>query len=153
VRQYPTPLLDWTYSPYIATFFAFRKIKKNDQKPNEFARIFTFDVKNWNVDQPKIHMISPARPRFTFLSPLSLNNPRIVPQQAFSSVTNVDDVEKFIEWQETRTGKSYLTVIDLPASERSQIMQELAMMGITAGSLFPGLDGACEQLKERFFNL
>jgi len=24
-------------------------------------------------------------------------------------------------------------------------------MGITAGSLFPGLDGACEELRERFF--
>jgi hypothetical protein len=32
-------------------------------------------------------------------------------------------------------------------------MQELALMGITAGSLFPGLDGACLQLKERFFDL
>ncbi len=110
-------------------------------------------MKSWNVDQPKSQLISPARPHFTFLSPISIDNPRTIPQQAISSVTNVDDIENFIEWQEKRTGKNYLTVIDLPASERSQIMQELAMMGITAGSLFPGLDGACEQLKERFFNL
>ena len=32
-------------------------------------------------------------------------------------------------------------------------MKELALMGINAGSLFPGLDGACEQLKERYFGL
>jgi hypothetical protein len=30
-------------------------------------------------------------------------------------------------------------------------MRELALMGITAGSLFPGLDGACEELRERLF--
>jgi hypothetical protein len=30
-------------------------------------------------------------------------------------------------------------------------MKELALMGITAGSLFPGLDGACEELRERLF--
>jgi len=40
----------------------------------------------------------------------------------------------------------------LPASERRHVMQELALMGITAGSLFPGLDGACESLKEQNFS-
>jgi hypothetical protein len=33
------------------------------------------------------------------------------------------------------------------------VMRELDLMGINAGSLFPGLDGACQQLKERFFEL
>jgi hypothetical protein len=32
-------------------------------------------------------------------------------------------------------------------------MKELALIGITAGSLFPGLDGACEELGERLFAL
>jgi hypothetical protein len=31
-------------------------------------------------------------------------------------------------------------------------MQELSFMGITAGSLFPGLDGACEGLREKMFD-
>lgn len=30
-------------------------------------------------------------------------------------------------------------------------MRELAIMGVTAGSLFPGLDGACRSLAERWF--
>jgi hypothetical protein len=38
-------------------------------------------------------------------------------------------------------------------SERPLVMRELSVMGITAGSLFPGLDGACEELRERFFQL
>jgi hypothetical protein len=49
--------------------------------------------------------------------------------------------------------KTYLRVIDLPVGERMLVMNELAYMGITAGSLFPGLDGACEELRERFFAL
>ena len=44
-------------------------------------------------------------------------------------------------------------VIDLPLSERPHVMRELSVMGITAGTLFPGLDGACEELKERNFDL
>jgi hypothetical protein len=31
-------------------------------------------------------------------------------------------------------------------------MRELALMGITAGALFPGLDGSCEELRERLFS-
>jgi hypothetical protein len=42
--------------------------------------------------------------------------------------------------------KEFLRVIDLPISERPQIMHELSLVGI------PGLDGACEQLKEKNFN-
>ena len=150
---YPTPLLDWTFSPYIAAFFAFRRIQRRDQKPDSFVRIFAMDFRDWNNDQPRSQLVSPAPPHFTFLNPLAINNTRLVPQQALSSVSNVDDIESFIRWQEQRTGKSYLKVIDLPTSERGQIMQELAMMGITAGSLFPGLDGACEQFRERQFSL
>jgi hypothetical protein len=89
----------------------------------------------------------------TLLEPLAINNSRVVPQQSVSSVTNVDDLEKYIWTQEQATKKTYLTAIDLPAIDRQLVMRELALMGIDAGSLFPGLDGACNQLKERFFNL
>jgi hypothetical protein len=33
-----------------------------------------------------------------------------------------------------------------------KVLRELALMGINAGSLFPGLDRACNQFKERFFD-
>jgi len=32
-------------------------------------------------------------------------------------------------------------------------MKELHYMDISAGALFPGLDGACEELKEKNFRL
>jgi hypothetical protein len=74
----------------------------------------------------------------------------MIPQQAVSSATNVDDIESYIKSKETG-GKSYLQMIDLPVKERDLALRELSVMGITAGSLFPGLDGACEELRERFF--
>ena len=52
---------------------------------------------------------------------------------------------------ESTDKRVYLRVIDLPASERQQAMHDLSVMGITAGSMFPGLDGACEEMKERRF--
>jgi hypothetical protein len=74
----------------------------------------------------------------------------MIPQQAASTLTSIDDVETFIRQRETDT-KKYLQAIDLPVRERKQIIRELSYMGITAGSLFPGLDGACEELAERNF--
>ena len=75
----------------------------------------------------------------------------MIPQQSVSSVTNVDDIETYIREVEIAKGKSYLYSIDLPESQRSEVFDELSFMGLTAGSLFPGLDGACEELKERNF--
>ena len=148
---YPTPLLDWTFSPYVAAFFAFRTVKKSERDSDERVRILIFDAQEWMKDWPQITLYIHRR-HFSLFGPIGINNPRMVPQQALPSISNVDDIEGYLAERENDRQKTYLTVIDLPKSERSKVMQELAIMGITAGSLFPGLDGACEQLRERYFD-
>jgi hypothetical protein len=64
----------------------------------------------------------------------------------------VDDIESYIKSKESGT-KKYLLAIDLPVRERRSVVRELSSMGITAGLLFPGLDGACEELTERNFEV
>ena len=68
-------------------------------------------------------------------------------------LTNIDDIEAYIKFKESENQKKYLWVIDLPTRERKKVVEELSYMGITAGALFPGLDGACEELKERNFEI
>jgi FRG domain len=148
---YPTPLLDWTYSPFIGSYFAFNDLPRERVAPYRKVRIFVFDKLQWCMDFNQLQKLSPARPHFSILDALAINNPRMVPQQALSSVTNVDDIESYIKQRETERGKTYLQIVDLPASERRLVLQELSLMGITAGSLFPGIDGACMQLRARFF--
>lgn len=82
---------------------------------------------------------------------LAIENERMIPQQAASTVTTIDDIESFVNYQETQKNKLYLRAIDLPLNERKHVMHELRYMGITPGSMFPGLDGACEEVKERCF--
>jgi len=120
---YPTPLLDWTHSPFIAAYFAFRK-KRQD---GEFARIFVLDQREWMRDVPRSQFVTGALLHFSFLNPLAFNNLRMVPQQALSTVANIDDIEAFVEFNEKKNKKTYLDVIDLPVSERPQIMQELSL--------------------------
>jgi FRG domain len=150
---YPTPILDWTQSPFVAAYFAFKDLRTKCVEPDQKVRVLILDAGGWSTSYERASVLMPGFLHMTMLEPLTTNNPRALPQQSISSVTNVDDLETFVGRIEKREGKSYLSAIDLPVGERRTVMQDLALMGITAGSLFPGLDGACLQLKERFFDL
>ena len=79
----------------------------------------------------------------------AFENERIIPKQAASTITNVYDIETYVV--QKCAGSKTLFAVDLPLAERVEAVRKLRYMGITAGALFPGLDGACEELKERNF--
>lgn len=152
---YPTPLLDWTYSPFVGAFFAYHRIKASDAAnagDDEKVRIFMFDKSQWCADIKQILSSSVRWPHFSIVEPIAIGNERLIPQQALSSYSTADDIETYIASKET-AGKKYLEVIDLPKRARTEVMRELSLMGVTAGSLFPGFDGTCEEIRERFFSL
>ena len=143
---YPTPLLDWTYSPYVASFFAFRG---NTVSNN--VRIY---ILNGKLLAEKTFQSKILVPGFLFITTdeyLAIENERITPQQSAFTLTNIDDIETFISVVETNQAVKILEAVDIPISEKSLVIKDLRYMGITAGSMFPGLDGICEEQKERYF--
>jgi hypothetical protein len=44
---YPTPTLDWTYSPFVAACFAFKDLRKGNIRPEDKVRIIIFGVSAW----------------------------------------------------------------------------------------------------------
>ncbi|MFZ2004266.1 MAG: hypothetical protein WAV02_04225, partial [Stellaceae bacterium] len=110
-------------------------------------------VHDWNGFKDFVSNLDVPTPNFSILEFMAMDNERLIPQQAVSSLSNVDDIETYISEREAQSGRTYLTAIDLPLADRRRVMDELSYMGITAGSLFPGLDGACEEIRERSFNL
>ncbi len=151
---YPTPLLDWTYSPYVGAFFAFRGItsqKAATASQDENVRVLVFDPQQWKSDWEQILFLSGPKLHLSIAEFIAIENERLIPQQAASMVTNIDDIETYIGRKESQSHKQYLWAIDLPIQERTLAVRDLRYMGITAGSLFPGLDGACEELTERNF--
>lgn len=152
---YPTPLLDWTYSPYVAAFFAYQRVRNSEAErasENDKVRIFLFDRILWQQNFQQVAKVTGCPLHFSIMEFISIDNERLIPQQSVSSISTVDDIEGYIRSRETDE-RRFLQIIDLPLQERPRVMRELSIMGITAGSLFPGLDGACEELRERFFDL
>jgi hypothetical protein len=149
---YPTPLLDWSYSPFVGAYFAYHGVEDVERAAvdRQKVRIFLFDKTAWCGDIKQILTATARFPHFSVVEPLSIGNERMIPQQALSSLTTVDDIETYIRSKES-ADKVYLRAIDLPAEDRDGVLRELSLMGITAGSLFPGLDGTCQELRERFF--
>jgi hypothetical protein len=113
------------------------------------VRIFKFGSYQLNLSIPRFESVFPALPHVSLLDALALGNPRAIPQQGLSTITNVDDIDTHIASVEQSRKLTFLEAIDLPASARPEVMRDLAFMGITAGSLFPGLDGVYESLREK----
>src|SRR5690554_1991079 len=58
-----TPLLDWTYSPYVALFFAFSKADRKDEKENPYRAIYVLN-KTFIADDeicPDIRVFEPRK--------------------------------------------------------------------------------------------
>ncbi|WP_064608943.1 FRG domain-containing protein [Photobacterium sp. J15] len=144
---FPTPLLDWTLSPYIAAYFAFKGAPLAP-KPLDSVSIFMFDIDRWVSEVKPSNNLLDSNLFVGDFVPYATNNQRMVRQMGVTTITNVADIQTFI----MSKGQHYLFKIDMPASERNIAMKELNLMGINDRTMFPDFDGLCKHLKEVHFD-
>jgi hypothetical protein len=145
---FPTPLLDFTHSAFVAAYFAFSGVRtrrvKDEATP---VRVFALDGSTLPAAVPILNI----KPTLGKLLLGARMNPRVLPQQSVNVFSDVPDVEGWIKMVQA-LGKKILDAIDLPASDATVALRDLRRFGISHASLFPGLDGACRGLTEELFS-
>jgi hypothetical protein len=146
---FPTPLLDWTYSPHVASWFAYRGII-DDQADTERVRVFALNKKVFDSFN-QFQSLTFVPPHFSILETLAIENSRVTPQQGLLTLTNLHNIEKHIQTLESESNQKLLYAFDLPANEAKLALNELAMMGITRTTMFPSMESVCLDAKDRLF--
>jgi FRG domain len=146
---FPTPLLDWSYSPFVAAWFAFERVG-NKRKSGEKVRILAINRTEF-LKLSQFQNLTFTLPHLSILEALAIENDRAVPQQGLLMLTNLQDVEAHIADLERDLQTKLLIAFDIPIEDARDAMNDLAMMGITRSTLMPGIESICLDLKDRLF--
>lgn len=148
---FPSPLLDWSESPYVAAFFALRELDPDESK-NPCIHIYTHPKAGENGAKKD-------KPHIKLLQPFMGVTRRHVDQQCWYTIalrqgerneaTLCSHVQA-LEEAKNREKPQYPTkkiVIDRKEQERA--LADLAYMNVTPFTLFGGIDALIETITHR----
>jgi hypothetical protein len=143
---FPSPLLDWTRSPYVAAFFAFNGA---DEDPNGRVAVFIFsEIPN--------KMSGNGTPAVLRYGPYVRTHRRHFLQQSEYTLCLVFDDEWRFEQYDTvfdkgRHQQGICRKFTIPAAERGKVLKELDEYNVSALSLFGSEESMMETLATREF--
>ena len=144
----PSPLLDWSESPYVAAFFAFAS-------PNPRKR--RRSIYMWVA--PKFTASGTDRPEFKRIGPYLATHPRHVAQKCQYTVcatfTTSDKQWRFTPQQNALAEDDLQQIwkFTIPSSERLRVLEFLDEFNLHAFSLFGTEDSLMEAMAIREFEL
>lgn len=151
-----SPLLDWTYSPYVALFFAFHQEDVKDEKDNPYRALYVLDKSFLAANEAEtgIRVFEPRKDQHGRL----VNQAGLFTFSPFDAtlenkLTNVlSDDEGFTDEQLKAASEDeqpeilarYICKIYIRNEERDACVRHLRRMNVHHASLFPDLIGASE---------
>ncbi len=148
---FPTPLLDFTASPYIAAYFAFEGIDHFDPKSDNVS-IYRFNRRLWGKKFSDKTDIADTNPMVSFIKPYVRGNHKMALQQGSFLYANISDIETHIRGNEEFEGQ-YLSKYTIDVEERPRVIKELSLMGISAVQLSPSIESVCKKALEDVIGL
>jgi len=139
----PTRLLDWSFSPYVAAYFAFSwfMFEKDRDK--------TGNVAIWVLDREAVERQAPPG-QLEIISVCDFENHRLGSQYGLFTYlkTNESNLEDYLTSPAVKLEYA-LKRLEIPRSEARQALQDLILMGIHHGTIFPGREGIAQTIKLR----
>lgn len=146
---FPSPVLDWSRSPYIAAFFAFQKYEQSQNEP-----VSVYAYLEW-TGRGKVGASS--EPTIIGLGPLVRTHRRHYLQQAeYTICIKRTGHDWLFEPHESAIGKAagqdVLIKFDIPATERNTALEMLDKFNLNAWSLMGSEEGLMETMAMRQFD-
>jgi len=138
-----TPLLDWTWSPHVALYFAF-----SEDLGTEARAVFALDqsaIREHSEAGRDSGGSGASGSPFMFVDTLSDENARIVNQAGvFTRAPDGKTVEDWVSEHHWISDEPLLTKFVVPSAGRSDCLRLLNLMNINPLTLFPDLVGASQ---------
>jgi hypothetical protein len=139
---FPSPLLDWSRSPYVAAFFAF-----NGSPAQHEGEVAVFAYLEYS-GAVKRHI----EPHIATTGPYVRTHARHISQQSQYSICSVRDngVWRFASHEDALSqGRENMLKFTIPASERVKVLRLLDRFNLNAFSLFGTDESLAESLANR----
>jgi len=134
----PTRLLDFTYDPLVAAFFA------AENPPREAARIAV-----WSVDLDAVRALNPACHGIEVVTVSKAQNKNLAAQRGLFLLDRSGNLWKNELLHRSSGYRDIVRKYCLPASEGTNLLTLLSRLGVDRAHLMPSFDGVVRELEAR----